>query len=181
MTFLSLPRARSAGRLLLDIVEYHLPAAMMITLVAVFLLQITFRYFFTPLIWPDELLGFLFLWIVLFAVGYAERNHGLIRFSVLRDASPPRVRRLMDIVGHAILLGAFVALIVPTLNYLVFVDRRMNPVLPMRMSWAYAPFMVFLLSLVVRFGWRLRDDIVGLIRGTPPTDDAADRFAEGDL
>ncbi|MEM8824082.1 MAG: TRAP transporter small permease subunit, partial [Pseudomonadota bacterium] len=60
----------------------------MLTLVVVFLVQIGFRYFFTPLIWPDELLGFLFLWTVLFATGYAERHHGLIRFSVLRDAAP---------------------------------------------------------------------------------------------
>ncbi|MEM8825008.1 MAG: TRAP transporter small permease subunit, partial [Pseudomonadota bacterium] len=131
--------------------------------------------------WPDELLGFLFLWTVLFATGYAERHHGLIRFSVLRDAAPVWAQRLMDIVGHLILLGAFIALIIPTWNYLAFVDRRMNPVLPMRMSWAYAPFMIFLFSLIVRIGWRLRGDIVALIKRESPPDSAKDVFVpEGD-
>lgn len=150
---------RRAAIFALDILEKHLPAAMLLVLVAVFLVQIIFRYFFTPLIWPDELLGYLFLWLVLFAAGFAERERRLIRFSLFHDLASTKTRRLMGAVGHAILVTALVILVWPAWQYIEFMMRRSSPVFPIAMGLIYAPFLFFLVAMIIRFSARLVHDV----------------------
>ena len=155
-------RRRGVGRVFqiaLDLLEKHLPAAMLLTLVIVFLIQILFRYFFVPLDWPDELVGFLFLWLVLLGVGYAERRKELICFSMLYDPAPPRVRRWMDVVGQAIVLAALVISYWPSLQYILYMYGRSSWVLPLRMGVVYAPYMIFLTALIVRLAHGLWRDV----------------------
>lgn len=156
-------RARRAATLLLDLMEKHLPAALLAALVAVFLVQIVFRYFLEPLDWPDELVGFLFLWLVLFGVGYAERRQELIRFSMLYDPATPAARRWMDIVGRSLVVSALALSFWPSWQYVSYMSGRSSWVLPMNMGVVYAPYMIFLLMLILRMGGALLRDLRALL------------------
>lgn len=161
------PRWRRRARVALDLIEMHLPAALLLTMVSVFLLQIVMRYFFSALPWPEELVGFLFLWLVCFGVGYAERTEGLIRFGMIAEVVGPRTRLVMDIVGHAILLVALLALVWPSIQYISYMNFRQSFVLPIQMSVVYAPFLVLLASLICRYAARLWRDVRTLRGGGP--------------
>jgi TRAP-type C4-dicarboxylate transport system permease small subunit len=159
------PRWRARAAFALDLVEKHLPAALLLLMVSVFLLQIVMRYFFAALPWPEELVGFLFLWLVCFGVGYAEREEKLIRFGMVADLAGPRARRVMDLVGHTILVVALVALVWPSIQYIAYMNFRSSFVLPIRMSLVYAPFLVLLAALIARYSWRIRRDVRALRTG----------------
>ncbi|WP_226781154.1 TRAP transporter small permease [Oceaniglobus trochenteri] len=156
-----------AGRFALDLIEKHLPAALLLGIVTVFLLQIICRYFFRSLAWPEEMVGFFFLWLVCFGVGYAERDERLIRFDMIHERLSVRGKRISDVIGHTILLVALLALVVPSIQYISYMNFRSSFVLPIKMSLVYAPFMVLLAALILRFAARILRDLRELRAGPP--------------
>lgn len=158
------------AQLALDLIEKHLPALLLAGIVLVFLLQIICRYFFRSLAWPEEMVGFLFLWLVCFGVGYAERESRLIRFDMLYERFSPRGQRIADLVGYTILLVALVALVVPSIQYINYMGFRSSFVLPIKMSLVYAPFLVLLAALITRYAHRVWQALSDLRHGPPYPD-----------
>lgn len=156
-----------AARFVLDLIEKHLPALLLAGIVLVFLLQVVCRYFFRSLAWPEEMVGFFFLWLVCFGTGYAEREERLIRFEMIHSAVSPTATRIMDIVGHIILTSALCALVVPSIQYISYMSFRSSYVLPIKMSVVYAPFLVLLAALICRYSARIWEDVSALRRGPP--------------
>lgn len=155
------------ARFALDLIEKHLPALLLAGIVTVFLLQIICRYFFRSLAWPEEMVGFFFLWLVCFGVGYAEREDRLIRFEMLHERLSPRLQRISDMVGYSILVAALAALVVPSIQYISYMNFRSSFVLPIKMSVVYAPFMVLLAALITRYTIRVVQMAADLRRGAP--------------
>ncbi|RVT86653.1 TRAP transporter small permease [Rhodobacteraceae bacterium CCMM004] len=154
-------------RLAIDIVEKYLPALLLAGIVLVFTLQIICRYFFRALAWPEEMVGFFFLWLVCFGVGYAERKDGLIRFDMIHERLSPRMQRITDVVGYSILVFALVALVYPSIQYISYMNFRSSFVVPIKMSVVYAPFMVLLFALISRYSLRVWSDLKALRNGPP--------------
>ena len=59
-------RTKAVFKFLLDVVELYIPMISFLTIFVCFMLQIVSRYFFTPLMWPEELALHAFIWAALF-------------------------------------------------------------------------------------------------------------------
>lgn len=155
-------RKWSRAGVVLNVLEKHLPAFILLVMVVVFIIQIISRYFFRALPWPEELVGFLFLWLVCFGVGFAERDESLIRFEMIHDAFSPRNKLRLNLAGDLLIIFALGVLFWPALNYVIDMSYRASDVMRINMSIVYAPFMVLLTGLIVRSVLRIRRDIIKL-------------------
>jgi TRAP-type C4-dicarboxylate transport system permease small subunit len=138
---------RSLFRRLGDGVSVALFAALFL----VFLVQITARFVFhRPLPWTDELAVVLYVWVILWtaALVVPEREH--VMFDLVWNAVGRRARRVMRIVGHAMLGGLCAWALPASWDYVHFMRREATPVLDVSFMLVFAPFVLLLIALVVR-------------------------------
>jgi len=115
-----------------------------------FVIQIFARKFFKPLIWPEELSLICFVWTALLGGLYSKRMGTQVAFTMLYDAAKPETKRIMRIVGNALLLIAFAIILVPSWNYVQFMAYKKSDALRIPMNIAYFPFVVYLVDMIVR-------------------------------
>ncbi|MCX8014301.1 MAG: TRAP transporter small permease, partial [Rectinema sp.] len=99
--------------------------------------QIVARYFFKPLIWPEELSLICFIWTALLGGLYAKRTGSHVAFTMLYDAAKPGTQRIMRIAGNALLFVAMALILVPSWNYIQFMAYKKSDALRIPMNWAY--------------------------------------------
>ncbi len=157
------PRVRSVGAFLVDVIELYLPMGAFFVLFVSFMTQIVCRYFFKPLIWPEELSLICFVWTALLGGLYAKRTGAHVAFGMVYDSARPGTRRYMRIAGNVIMLAAFVIAFLPSWSYIDFMSFKKSDALRIPMNIAYFPFMIFLADMIVR----LVVDIVRDLRGMP--------------
>jgi TRAP-type C4-dicarboxylate transport system permease small subunit len=76
-----------------------------------------------------------------------------VAFDLLWNNASPPVRRIMRIAGHG-LIGGLAAVALPaSWDYVHFMAREGTPVLGISFQWAFLPFVLLLVSLVVRSAW----------------------------
>ncbi len=73
-----------------------------------------------------------------------------VAFTMLYDAAKPETKRIMRIVGNALLLIAFAIILVPSWNYVQFMAYKKSDALRIPMNIAYFPFVVYLVDMIVR-------------------------------
>jgi TRAP-type C4-dicarboxylate transport system permease small subunit len=139
-----------AGRFLVDVIEVYVPVATFCVLFISFITQIIARYFFKPLLWPEELSLMCFVWTALLGGLYAKRDNSHVAFSMLYDAVKPRSQALMRVAGDALMLFAFLIALVPSWKYVSFMAYKKSDVLLIPMNIVFFPFMVFLVDMIVR-------------------------------
>ena len=161
------PSLVQTGRFLADVVELYVPVAAFCVLFLSFLTQIVARYFFKPLLWPEELSLMCFVWTALLGGLYAKRDNSHVAFSMLYDAVSPRLQTFMRIAGNALMLFAFVIAFLPSWNYVSFMSYKKSDVLLIPMNIVYFPFMVFLAVMGLRVLADLIHDLRGLTKGDP--------------
>ena len=83
------------------------------------MIQVVFRYLFTPLIWPFELSIFMYICVIYLGTALAARHDAHVAFDLLFNLLPQRVRRVISMTLR--LFGAAVvgALIWPGLRLMV--------------------------------------------------------------
>ncbi len=153
------------GESLLDIIEIYIPSITFIVLFAVLLLQIFFRYFLVPLTWPLELSLFCYIWTILFSIGYGLRNDEHISFDLVYDMARPRGKLIMRIIGNVLVVSSFIIALYPSYKYIAFMGFKHSDALGLPMNWVYAPYMVFMITIIGRFGLQLVRDIQSIISG----------------
>jgi TRAP-type C4-dicarboxylate transport system permease small subunit len=156
---------KSVGKFLLDLIELYIPALAFVTLFVSFMTQIVNRYFFKPLTWPEELSLLCFCWVALLGGLYAKRSETHVSFGMFYDLFKPRGQARIRIVGSALLLVAFVIAVKPCWEYVSAMGYRKSDVLKIPINWAYSPFIVFLLDMIVRLALDIRRDIAQLRKG----------------
>jgi TRAP-type C4-dicarboxylate transport system permease small subunit len=67
-----------------------------------------------------------------------------VSFNLIYVKLGKKGRAIMDIAGCLIVLTAFVILLVPSWDYILFMGIKSTPVLKLKFSLLYAPFMFFL-------------------------------------
>lgn len=147
------------GKFLLDCIELYLPILTFIVLFVSFMSQIIARYFFKPMIWPEELSLMCFIWTALLGGLYAQRTGSHVAFTMLYDAAKPKTQRAMRIAGNLLLLVSFVIIFVPSWNYIQFMAYKKSDALRIPMNWAFFPFIVFLADMIVRLFVEIIKDI----------------------
>ena len=128
----------------------------------VFLVQITARFGFNkPLPWSDEAAVILYLWVILWAATAVvpEREH--VVFDLVWNSVGYRTRQAMRIVGNLMVGGLSLVAIPASWDYVKFMGREGSPVLDVPFSWIFLPFVLLLISLVLRSAWNVWDAIRG--------------------
>lgn len=144
-------RPKTLLKVVLDIVEIYIPMLAFLTIFVCFLLQIVSRYFFTPLMWPEELALISFLWVALLGCLYAKRTESMVSFSMVYDMVSPRVQRWMRITGNAFLAIVFAISFKPSLDYILFMSYKTSGALKIPLSTAYSCYMIFLTDIIIRY------------------------------
>ena len=128
----------------------------------VFLVQITARFGFNkPLPWTDEAAVILYIWVILWAATAVvpEREH--VVFDLVWNSVGYRTRQAMRIVGN-LMVGCLSLVAIPaSWDYVKFMGREGSPVLDVPFSWIFLPFVLLLISLVLRSAWNVWDAIRG--------------------
>jgi len=126
-------------------------AALFAVLFVTFIVQVTARFAFNrPLPWTDELAVVLYVWVILWAAAVMVPAQEHVVFDLVYNASGPRVRRGMRLVG-AVTIGALAAYALPgSVDYVRFMGREGTPVLGVSFMLVFAPFVLLLVALVVR-------------------------------
>ena len=128
----------------------------------VFLVQITARFGFNkPLPWTDEAAVILYIWVIMWAATAVvpEREH--VVFDLIWNSVGYRTRQAMRIVGNLMVGGLSLVAIPVSWDYVKFMGREGSPVLDVPFSWIFLPFVLLLISLVLRSAWNVWDAIRG--------------------
>ena len=160
-------RTKAIFRFLLDVVELYVPMLSFLTIFVCFMLQIVSRYFFTPLMWPEELALHAFIWAALFGALYAKRMDGLVSFTMIYDRVSDRGRALMRIAGAVLLVAAFAISFKPSLDYVLFMSYKKTSVLLIPMNVISSAYLVFLVDIIIRYVVDIVKDIRFLATGRP--------------
>lgn len=119
------------------------------------------RYVFSrPIIWADELVVVLLIWVTFLTAALVTQEREQVIFDLLYERLSPAGRRAMLILGSALLAGILAAALPAVISYTAFLWRERTNVLEWRLDKVYSCFALFLVVLVIR---RLAL-IVGLVR-----------------
>ncbi|MFA6008242.1 MAG: TRAP transporter small permease [Candidatus Shapirobacteria bacterium] len=159
------PRLRKTGKFFVDLIELYVPIVAFCTLFISFMTQIVARYFFKPLIWPEELSLICFVWVALLGGLYAKRDNSHVAFGMVYDAVKPKTQAWMRIAGNGLLIVAFIGALYPSFTYVTFMGYKHSDALKISMTLAYFPFVVFLADMIIRLAIDLVRDISSLRKG----------------
>lgn len=144
---------RSAVRTLLDRVACFLEETCgVITLWVMFLaivIQVVFRYLFTPLIWPFELSIYMYICLVYLGAALAARQRSHVAFGVLFDALPARIQRAVSVALQVLGAAALATLVLPGIQFMTqsYTIRSAS----LRIPWSVLVF-VYLVSMLLLAG-----------------------------
>mgnify|MGYP005839341541 CR=1 FL=1 len=141
---------KRVGIFFVNLIELYIPIATFVVLFISFMTQIVARYFFKPLIWPEELSLMCFVWTALLGGLYAKRTNSHVAFSMVYDSAKPKTQRLMRLAGNLLIAVALIIVYVPSWEYVQFMAYKKSDALRIPMNWAYFPFMIFLTDLIIR-------------------------------
>jgi TRAP-type C4-dicarboxylate transport system permease small subunit len=122
-----------------------------LTIFVCFLIQIVSRYFFTPLMWPEELALLSFLWVALLGALYAKRHDSMVSFSMVYDAVGPLAQFWMRILGNVLIVVLFSLSFKPSLDYVLFMSFKNSGAIGIPMHLAYSCYIIFLTDIIIRY------------------------------
>lgn len=129
---------------------------------AAFLVQIVFRYVFNfPIGWTSELTIVCWLWLVLFGAAFVVREAEEIRFDLIYYAVGDRARRIMALVTGLSLIGLYVISLPAVFDYVTFMKVQSTAYLKIRFDILYSIYIVFVLAVLARYAWLVREAIRG--------------------
>jgi len=150
---------------LFNFFEIYIPSIVFFLLFIVFMLQIIFRYFFVPLTWPEEFVQIAFIWVTLFGACFAQRMNAHVKFTMIYDKANPRTQIWIRIIGNILVFIAFSISLYPTCRYIKFMSFKKSDVLKIPMNIAFAPYIVFLIVIIIRLGCDIIEDFKKLNQG----------------
>ena len=121
-----------------------------VALFVVFVVQITARFGFNkPLAWSDEAAVILYVWIILWAAATMVPQREHVAFDLVWNLANPRWRRILQILGNALVGGLALVALPASWDYVRFMAREGTPVLGVPLMAVYVPFIVLLLAMVL--------------------------------
>ncbi len=143
----------------------NVAAGLLAVMFAAFIVQIAFRYLFNfPVGWTSELTVVCWLWLVLWGSAFVLKEKDEIRFDLLYSAANPRVRIGMAIVFSVAIIVLYVASLKGSFSYVSFMKVEKSSYLKIRLDWLYSIYLIFLVAIIARYLWLLRQ----LLRGKDP-------------
>lgn len=147
-----------------DNVAVGLLAAMFIA----FVLQIVSRYVFNaPIDWTLELCLTTWLWVVFWEGAFLLDDRDHIKFDLVYQAGRRRARRTMSFGAALAIIIGFGAALPATLGYIGFEKIRYSATLHIRLDYVFSVFGLFMVSVIIRYLWRLWQIVRG-VDSDPP-------------
>lgn len=135
--------------ILRDVIEIYVPLMAFAVMFLTFILQIVARYVFKyPLTWAYEITVIGFSWSVIFGACYAMRSRSHVKFTLIYDMLTGKKAAVLRMLGNLIILVAFIALFVPSIEYVKFMDFQSTSVFKIKLSWIFSAFIYFVISMV---------------------------------
>ncbi len=133
-----------------DIIEIYVPTVAFLIMFLTFILQIIMRYIFkNPLTWAYEVTVIGFSWTVILGACYAMRTRSHVKFTLIYDMLSGKKAAIIRVLGNLILAVGFIILIVPSYKYVTFMNFQATSVFKIKLSWIFAPFVYFLISIIL--------------------------------
>jgi TRAP-type C4-dicarboxylate transport system permease small subunit len=130
---------------------HALGGGLFVGLFGVFVMQVVSRFIFDrPLPWTDELAVVLYVWIILWACATMVPTREHVMFDLVWQWATPRMRRVMAALGHVLVGGLSCWALPACWDYVRFMSREATPVLDIPFSLVFLPFVLLLMSLVLR-------------------------------
>ena len=131
----------------------------------VFVVQVAMRFLLNkPLAWSDELIVVLYILMVFWSAATLLKEKEHVMLDLVYEMLPPGGRRAFGLLGAALTSGLMLVLLPQAFDYVKFMHREKTPVLDIPFSYVFAPFVVFVaiigLKYVYKFylllgrGWR---------------------------
>jgi TRAP-type C4-dicarboxylate transport system permease small subunit len=131
--------------------------AMFAAVFVIFNYKIFTRYFeHDEAVWADEVLVILFIWIIFWAQAFVVREHDQISFDIVVRLLPAQGKRIAAILRNILIGGVFLWALPGSLGYIRFLWREHTPVLNLPLDWIYSCFGIFLVAIIVRALFGLR-------------------------
>ncbi|TFG91352.1 MAG: TRAP transporter small permease [Candidatus Atribacteria bacterium] len=147
------------GKFLLDLTEVYIPAVTFSLLFIVFMIQVFYRYFLVPLVWPLEFTLLMFIWTTLFGACYAMRENSHVRFTMIYDSVALKTKLWMRVIGNVMILFAFIISFVPTYRWIDFMSFKKSDVLKIPMNIAFSPYLIFMVIIMGRLIYDIYQDL----------------------
>ena len=131
-------------------------AAMLAVMFLAFLVQIVFRYLLNfPVGWTSEVSIIAWLWGVLWGAAFVVKEREEVRFDLLYGAFSARARRIAGIVTGIGILGLYALSVPATLDYVRFMKVERTAYLKIRFDYLFSIYAVFVVAIILRYGWIL--------------------------
>ncbi len=129
----------------------NVAVALIATMFICFLLQIAFRYLLNrPLGWTEEVTVLCWLWVVLWCAAFVVPDNEEIRFDLVYDAVPKRVRRTFTVISSTALVVLLAISLPATWRYVIFMKREHSAYLQMRFDYLYSIYLIFAVACIVK-------------------------------
>lgn len=104
----------------------------------------------SPLVWSDELIMIIFLWVVFLTEGFVVAEREQVTFDGIYELVGERWRRLILAAGALSIAVMFLIALPTVFGYVHFLWRERTPALQWRLDFVYLCFVVFWAAVVVR-------------------------------
>lgn len=124
---------------------------MMGILFATFIAQVIFRYVLNlPLAWSDEICNFIWLWGILWGASFVMRNHEDIRFDMLYNLLPRKLKRGLTMLSSSLIVLLLALSLPQTWSYISFMHVEKSAAMGIPMSWVFGLYLVFVVAMGIR-------------------------------
>lgn len=157
-------KKRTVWQLLLDIIEFYIPAIMFLILFITFILGVFFRYIVkSPQSWTFELSSITFLFTVILAGCIADRYEEHIAFDMFYNKMSEKTKCIMRIISNLLIILFLVIILPSSVKYLISFKKLATPILKIPQYMVFISFPILLIDLIIRRCWHLILDIKSLI------------------
>ena len=110
--------------------------------------QIICRTWFTALTWSDEVTRYLLIWSTFLGASVVYRHSGHISVTIVQDAVPPRLSKVLRVAVHVICFVLFAVLLYFSCTYCMKLNKTATT-LPIKMKYIYLCVPVSMVILMV--------------------------------
>ena len=110
--------------------------------------QIICRTWFTALTWSDEVTRYLLIWSTFLGASVVYRHSGHIFVTIVQDAVPPRLSKILRVAVHVICFVLFTVLLYFSCTYCMKLNKTATT-LPIKMKYIYLCVPISMVILMV--------------------------------
>lgn len=152
---------------------------LVVAIAAILLLQVLGRHVFEyPFPWPEEVAGFMFVWLIFLGAIVAYRQGGLIGIDWVLGKLPSTIARVVRLVSDALVIGLLVGFVWTGVEATIAASGLSTTVLRFSWAWVYLAFPIGCTILLLAFVVSFLRDLSSFKGQTPETPDTQKDWEE---